>query len=176
MSDRVVSGAGAAEGRGPDDDCDDDCDERVWQFSSHSDGDPEWIDVEVCEMAGGWIVEVAYSEAGGAAVKRRIEVPRGQVSSDQRGAVGDVLVGDERLDAAKEATDMLLTVDAHMNDRIEVAKRLADAFGFEWPRGSGDEDEGDENGDDDVVGCACRSCVPWRLGDDEDAAERDVVP
>jgi len=69
---------------------------------------------------------------------------------------------DERFEAAEEATDMLLTVDAHMNDRLKVAKRLADAFGLEWPRGSGDDDE-DEDGEDPT----------WPLGDDEAAAERE---
>lgn len=55
-----------------------------------------------------------------------------------------------------------------MSDRV-----VSGAGGAE---GCGPDDVCDDERDDDVVGCACRSCVPWRLGDDEDAAERDVVP
>lgn len=74
----------------------------------------------------------------------RHEVDDGPFSFDgvpwAQGADDGAADGD-RLYAVEEAVDMLLTVDAHMNDRLGVAQRLASTFGVDWPRGSGDEED-----------------------------------
>ena len=49
--------------------------------------------------------------------------------------------------ASKTAMHALLHIDAHMNERVDAAKKIAEAIGHPWPPYPDAKDEEDE-GDD----------------------------
>ena len=69
-------------------------------------------------------------------------------AADKVGKVDEALALCTRLrdadDLMEEAMHALLYVDAHMNERVEVAKKLATAIGHRWPPYDDDTEEDDE--------------------------------